>query len=80
MDFERTSSDVSRAQYRLCPTCARAVPVRASELYCINDGSQMLEACPRCAHPITAPDARFCPNCGLEYRAAPPSALSENAP
>ena len=65
---KRTSLTVSRARYRLCLVCARAVPIRSNEFYCINDGFQMLKACPRCANPITAPDARFCANCGLEYR------------
>ena len=58
-----------RASYRLCPKCARAVPMDSIERYCINDGSRLLEACPGCGVSITSPYARFCPACGTEYRA-----------
>lgn len=50
--------------YRLCPHCARAVPIASSELYCVNDGTWLLEACLQCGAPITSPYARFCTRCG----------------
>ena len=53
--------------YRLCPRCARAVPIRSTERYCINDGEKLLEACPLCGHVITSPYTRFCGCCGLEF-------------
>ena len=53
--------------YRLCPRCARAVPIRSGERYCINDGSWLLEACPLCGSAITSPYTRFCAACGLEF-------------
>lgn len=55
-------------RYRLCPRCARAVPVSSSERYCINDGTLMLERCPDCGEGIASPYARFCAACGLELR------------
>jgi predicted amidophosphoribosyltransferase len=58
----------SRARFRLCLECFRAVPVDSKEVYCINDGTKMIEACPRCGTHITSPYAHFCPTCGLEYR------------
>jgi predicted amidophosphoribosyltransferase len=58
----------SRAQYRLCLECSRAVSVDSKEVYCINDGTLMIEACPRCGAHITSPYAQFCAACGLEYR------------
>ena len=54
-------------RYRLCPRCARAVPIRSSERYCINDGSWLLEQCPLCGSAITNPYTRFCGCCGLEF-------------
>ncbi|WP_119276366.1 double zinc ribbon domain-containing protein [Calidithermus roseus] len=53
--------------YRICPRCARAVPVRSAEHYCTNDGVRMLEACPSCGARITSPYARFCGRCGREF-------------
>lgn len=58
----------SQARYRLCPKCARAVPVDSTERYCINDGAKLLESCPRCGTAITSPYARFCGSCGTDYR------------
>lgn len=51
-------------RYRLCPSCARAVPVSSPEHYCINDGNWLIDACPLCSAPISSPYARFCANCG----------------
>jgi Double zinc ribbon len=68
-------------RFRLCLECARAVPVHSGELFCVNDGSKLIEACPRCGSGITSPEARFCPSCGFEYRsrpAAPPATSSGN--
>ena len=59
--------ETTTVHYRLCPCCARAVPARSSERYCINDGTWLLEACPLCGTPITSPYARFCATCGLEF-------------
>ncbi len=58
----------SRARYRLCLECSRAVSVDSKEVYCINDGTLMIEACPRCKTHITSPYAQYCAACGLEYR------------
>lgn len=52
--------------YRLCPHCLRAVPASGKELYCINDGAPMLEACPGCRAAISSPYTRFCANCGYD--------------
>jgi predicted amidophosphoribosyltransferase len=54
-------------RYRLCPRCVRAVPIRSTERYCINDGEWLLEACPLCGAAITNPYTRFCGCCGLEF-------------
>jgi len=51
----------------LCPRCARTVPIRSGERYCINDGSWLLEACPLYGSAITNPYTRFCGCCGLEF-------------
>lgn len=53
--------------YRVCPRCARAVPARVIELYCINDGEKLLETCPSCASRITSPYARHCAVCGFKF-------------
>lgn len=63
--------------YRLCSRCARAVPSRSDEQYCVNDGTELLSACPQCSAPITSPYARFCTRCGtgltsLSSTACPP--------
>jgi hypothetical protein len=60
-------------RFRLCLECARAVPVHSGELFCVNDGSKLIESCPRCSAGITSPEARFCPSCGFEYRSRPAS-------
>jgi predicted amidophosphoribosyltransferase len=54
-------------RYHLCPHCARAVPAGALERYCVNDGAQLMQACPACGGAITSPYARYCPACGHEY-------------
>ena len=61
--------------YRLCPKCARAVPVQLQERYCINDGTVLLEACPVCESSIGSPYARFCGTCGFEYALVHPSGV-----
>lgn len=50
--------------FRLCVGCFRAVPLAASELYCIACGQAMLSACPKCHSYIYSPEARFCGSCG----------------
>lgn len=57
-----------KVAYRLCPKCLRSVPGAANERFCIQCGTPMLEACPKCKAPITSPYARFCGECGFEYR------------
>lgn len=57
-------SSATPLEYRLCPRCSRAVPAHSGERYCINDGAQMLEACPVCKAAITSPYSRFCAFCG----------------
>jgi uncharacterized Zn finger protein (UPF0148 family) len=54
------------ATYHLCPTCLRATPALAGELFCPNDGARMLVACPACATPLTSPYARYCSACGTQ--------------
>ena len=53
--------------YRLCLRCYRAVPVISHEHFCINDGTKLLEACPKCKAPITSPYARHCGACGCGF-------------
>jgi predicted RNA-binding Zn-ribbon protein involved in translation (DUF1610 family) len=53
--------------YRLCPRCARAVPIAAQETYCPNDGEKLLERCPHCQARIRNPYARHCTDCGFEF-------------
>ncbi|GGR24104.1 hypothetical protein [Deinococcus ruber] len=67
----RTEEPVYRTplRYRLCPKCARAVPISSPEHYCINDGSWLLEACPLCSAPIFSPYACYCASCGEALRA-----------
>ncbi|GGK97201.1 double zinc ribbon domain-containing protein [Deinococcus radiotolerans] len=57
------------AQYARCPQCARTVPVRSGEVFCVNDGARLVTACPACTWPITSPYARYCPGCGGSYEA-----------
>jgi uncharacterized C2H2 Zn-finger protein len=59
--------DETALHYRVCPRCARAVPARAKELYCINDGEKLLETCPSCGAKITNPYARHCAACGFKF-------------
>lgn len=59
--------------YRLCPRCARAVPAGSGERYCVNDGTELLSACPWCAAPITSPYARFCTRCGTVLTRSSPT-------
>jgi predicted nucleic acid-binding Zn ribbon protein len=54
--------------YRICPKCARAVPLESGEKFCSNDGTKLLEACASCQAPITTPYARFCSKCGAEFK------------
>ena len=53
--------------YHLCPQCYRATPTGAREVYCPNDGTRLLSACPNCQTPITSPYSRFCVRCGHAY-------------
>ncbi len=57
--------------YRLCLRCYRAVPASSPERHCINDGEQLLEACPRCGSTITSPYARHCGACGQSFEQQP---------
>lgn len=66
--FRRKSPTKIQMVFHLCPRCFRSVPSATREMYCPNDGSPMLVACPQCQHPITLPHARFCSACGYEYR------------
>jgi predicted RNA-binding Zn-ribbon protein involved in translation (DUF1610 family) len=56
-----------QVQYRVCPTCARAVPISSTEYHCINDGTKLLESCPRCQASIHSPYALHCGKCGFEF-------------
>lgn len=56
--------------YRICPKCARAVPVGSQERFCSNDGAKLLEKCQSCHSSITIPYARFCSSCGAELKGA----------
>jgi hypothetical protein len=58
--------------YRLCPTCLRATPHGANELFCPIDGTRMRTGCPRCGSPIHTPYARHCASCGADLTAADP--------
>ncbi len=55
-------------RYKLCPKCHRSVSITSDEQRCVNDGTPMIEACPRCQAPIGVAGAHFCANCGLEYQ------------
>jgi hypothetical protein len=66
-----------QARFRLCPICARAVPLDSTELFCINEGARMLEQCPRCHAGIHSPYTRHCSSCGLDFHAA--SSFSNHA-
>ncbi len=57
-------------QYRICPLCARAVPMTSTEHHCINDGTKLLEACPRCQTSIHSPYTLHCGSCGFEFAQA----------
>lgn len=65
--MSRPAASPGTASYRLCPLCARAVPSRSGERFCLNDGHALLERCPRCQQSITSPYGRFCAGCGLEF-------------
>ncbi len=56
-----------QVQYRVCPICARAVPISSTEHHCINDGTKLLESCPRCQASIHSPYALHCATCGFEF-------------
>jgi NADH pyrophosphatase NudC (nudix superfamily) len=53
-------------RFRLCPRCSRAVPWASKEQFCPNDGTRLLEVCPKCAAIISNPYARHCTQCGHE--------------
>jgi uncharacterized C2H2 Zn-finger protein len=53
--------------YKLCPRCARAVPLQSTERHCINDGEKLLERCPKCEARIASPYARHCGACGFRF-------------
>jgi predicted amidophosphoribosyltransferase len=53
-------------QFRLCSHCGRAVPSTSNERFCPNDGTRLLEVCPKCAANIGNPYARHCTQCGHE--------------
>jgi hypothetical protein len=59
--------------YRICPTCLRATPSRADELFCPIDGTRMRTGCPRCGAAIHTPYARHCTACGADLTAADPT-------
>jgi hypothetical protein len=68
--MERSSLEIEEGTplfFRLCPRCFRAIPGTSHERYCINDGTKMLEQCPRCHSNIASPYARFCAGCGFEF-------------
>ena len=58
---------LNAVQYRLCPLCARAVPITSFEHYCINDGTPLLEQCPKCQTAIYSPYTRNCAGCGYAF-------------
>lgn len=51
-------------EYAICPQCGRAVPSRAGEQFCLNDGQRLVVACPACGAAIGSPYARHCGQCG----------------
>jgi hypothetical protein len=59
--------------FRVCPKCLRAVPEHSPERYCINDGTRLLEACPKCDTPIANPYGRHCAACGHHLSAEDPA-------
>ena len=59
--------------YRLCPVCLRAVPLTSSEQFCVNDGTRLLDACPRCQAAFASPYTRFCAGCGLDLAQSTPT-------
>ena len=67
MKQEEARAIKTSTHYHLCPHCFRAVPQAAGEVYCPNDGTLLLTACPRCGAPITSPYSRFCVRCGHTY-------------
>ncbi len=54
-------------RYHLCPRCYRATPASVKEMYCPNEGTKLLTACPNCAAPISSPYNRFCAACGQGF-------------
>lgn len=65
--------------YRLCPSCFRAVPEAAGEVYCPNDGPRLLTACPACGAPILSPYGRFCVRCGRNLAEEEGGAMTASA-
>lgn len=53
--------------YHICPKCTRAVPAESQELFCSNDGTKLLMACPGCSGLILSPYSQFCSRCGHPY-------------
>lgn len=60
---------MATVSYRICPRCFRAVRLQSGELYCANDGEQLLERCPHCAARILSPYAQYCVRCGTPFGA-----------
>ena len=56
--------------FRVCLRCHRAVPGDSLEYYCTNDGTKLLESCPKCGSRINSPYARFCASCGCAFTTA----------
>jgi DNA-directed RNA polymerase subunit RPC12/RpoP len=70
-DASHTSEDFTGDEtlfFRLCPRCARTVPGKSNERYCINDGQELLERCPVCQARITNPYAQHCGRCGTRFK------------
>ncbi len=63
-----TGHHSSGLSFRVCLQCHRAVPIESGEQYCINDGTKMLECCPKCSSSITSPYALFCGACGEAFK------------
>jgi hypothetical protein len=64
----------AETRYRICPTCERSASFESDERFCVNDGTKMLEECPRCQAQIKVAGAKFCAACGFQYKAAPKTA------
>lgn len=53
--------------FKICPGCNYFCTKEESHVFCPYCGEKLIDSCPVCGEPITAPHANFCTKCGSLY-------------